>query len=242
MKIALIGYGKMGRQIEEVALQKGHEIVARIVRQSPEKKLIAETLHEAEVCIDFSHPDCILDNIKQVARCRKNLVVGTTGWYDHLDSIKGIVSDSKIGFLYSPNFSLGVHLFLNIVAEAATLIDKFEDYDVGVIEAHHNKKADSPSGTAKTIADILLSRIKRKKCLSCNTAEGQMDPHALQIASVRCGNIPGTHTVQFDGPVDTITLMHQARSREGFARGAVSGAEWLNKKSGFYTLEDMLGM
>lgn len=237
MKIALLGYGKMGRMVEEVAIQKGHTIVAKI-RSSP--KIVEQAIQHAEVCIDFSHPSCVIDHIHLAARLGKNLVVGTTGWLEHLDQVKEIVRQSKIGFLYAPNFSLGVHLFLKVVSEAALLIDRFEDYDVGVVESHHNKKADSPSGTAKAIADLLLENIKRKTTLVHDAVQGQIAPHELHVASIRFGSIPGTHSVMFDSPADTITLTHQARSREGFARGAVAAAEWLQGKNGFYTIEDLI--
>jgi 4-hydroxy-tetrahydrodipicolinate reductase len=237
MKIALLGYGKMGRMIEEIALHKGHTILAKF---GASQKITEQPIQSADVCIDFSHPSCVIDHIKLVSSLGKNLVVGTTGWLEQLEQVKGIVKDSKIGFLYAPNFSLGVHLFLKVVAEAALLIDRFEDYDIAVIESHHNKKADTPSGTAKAISDLLLKNIKRKTTLVNDQLQGQIAPHELHVASIRYGSVPGTHSVMFDSPADTITLTHQARSREGFARGAVAAAEWLQGKHGFYTIEDLI--
>jgi 4-hydroxy-tetrahydrodipicolinate reductase len=226
-KIALIGYGKMGRMVEDVAIQKGHTIFSK------------QDIHLADVCIDFSHPSVVLENIQMVAKAGKNLVVGTTGWYDHINQVQTLVEKTKIGFLYAPNFSIGVHLFLKMVSYAASLINQFDEYDVGVIESHHNKKADSPSGTANAICNVLLQNIDRKKTI---VSDGeQISPSTLQVSSLRCGSIPGTHSVLFDSQADTITLTHQARNREGFARGAVSAAEWLQGKKGFFTLEEMIG-
>ena len=240
MKIALLGYGKMGRMVEEAALKKGHTIIAKISsHENPQITSSQSSIEHADVCIDFSHPSCVLNNIKQAAQLKKNLIVGTTGWDDHLDLVKEIVKQHQIGFMYAPNFSLGVHLFRRIVAEAASLINAFEEYDVGVIEAHHNKKADSPSGTALSIAQVLLERVQRKKRLVYDATEEPVVPEDLHVASIRCGTIPGMHEVILDSRVDTITLKHTARSREGFAEGAVTAAEWLEGRHGFYTIDDL---
>lgn len=224
MKLALIGYGKMGKMVEAAAKQKGHAIVSYCHRD-----VTPSHLKEADLCIDFTHPSAAIPNLQIAAKQRKNYVMGTTGWYDALEEVRQIVSQHEIGFLYSPNFSIGVQLFLKIVSEAAALINEFPVYDVGITEEHHNKKVDSPSGTALAITNTLLVQMKNK-------SEEQ-----LQVASLRCGSIPGTHTVHFDSPCDTITIKHQARNREGFAQGAVVAAEWLHGKKGFYTLADLLG-
>ena len=222
MKIALIGYGKMGKMIEEAALQKGHSISAKF---SPRKQLLTEnSLSHADVCIDFSHPDCIFENIKMMASMGKSIVVGTTGWDHHLDEVRELVEKNNIGLIYSANFSIGVTLFFEIVSHAASLIGEFDGYDVGISEEHHRHKADSPSGTA-----LVLSRLIHK-----------IQEKRPPISSLRCGSIPGMHSVCFDSAHDTITLMHQARNRQGFAQGAVSAAEWLLGKRGFFTLEQMV--
>lgn len=234
MKIALIGYGKMGRLIDKIAQQKAHTIVSRMSR-----KVDHQALQDADICIDFSHPEAVLDNILHAATRGKNIVVGTTGWYDQLDTARKIVEKYGIGLFYAPNFSIGIHLFLKIVADAARLLDATE-YDVGIVEEHHNKKADSPSGTGLALAQTLMNHMKRKTEV-VKEIDGPIASHQLQISSLRCGSIPGTHHVHFDSPCDTITLTHQARSREGFASGAVTAAEWLIGKKGFYTIEDMLG-
>lgn len=224
MKIALLGNGKMGQMVEAAAKQRGHAIVATITRG----KITPNLLKDAQVCIDFSHPECVLDHIQAIAMCNKPLIMGTTGWTDYLDEAKRIVLKSNIGFLYSPNFSIGVALFFRLVQSAAQLIDPFANYDVGLFEAHHNQKADAPSGTAKALKQIINQAMKTR---SSNLPE---------ISSIRCGSIPGTHSVIFDSPADTITLTHEARNREGFANGAITAAEWIQNRKGFFTLEDML--
>jgi 4-hydroxy-tetrahydrodipicolinate reductase len=225
MKMALLGYGKMGRIIESLALQRGHSIVSIIKRE----KISEDKLAEADVCSDFSHPDAVLNHIQIIANAKKNLVMGTTGWSDHLDQVTKIIDKSGIGFIYSPNFSIGVALFLRIVKAAAQMVDTFHAYDVGLLEAHHNKKVDSPSGTAKILANTLSSAMLSR------SADKQPE-----IACIRCGAIPGTHTILFDSPADSITLTHQARNREGFAEGALYAAEWLKNKKGLFTLDDLL--
>lgn len=192
MKLALIGYGKMGRAIEKAALARGHSISAIISPSSQWNKISDKSLAEADLCIDFSHPDCILDNIQQTALLGKNLIVGTTGWYSELDQVKQIVDKQEIGLLYAPNFSIGVQLFLKIVSAAASMLNRLEgsgseQYDIAITEAHHNQKVDSPSGTAKALANLIAEEMHR-------------DAQGLPISSIRCGAIPGTHTVLIDSP------------------------------------------
>lgn len=227
MKIAIIGYGKMGKMVEQSANLKGHSIVSIIGPSSPHTRITKSSLANAEVCIDFSHPNCALDNIKNVSDLGINMVVGTTGWYENIDTAKNFIDKSQIGFIYSPNFSLGIALFLKIAAHTASLISPFSEYDIAGIETHHNQKVDSPSGTAKAIAAHMQSQLP------------QNHP-PIPFSSVRVGSVPGTHTILIDSPADTITLTHTARNREGFANGAIIAAEWLSEKKGFFTLDDLL--
>jgi 4-hydroxy-tetrahydrodipicolinate reductase len=215
MKIALIGYGKMGRMVETVALQRHHTISSRIGYD------ICIDADDTDIFIDFTHPDCAVDNISACASLGKSLVVGTTGWYERLPEVKKMVEQSNIGLLYAPNFAIGVHLFLRLAANAAKL---FAEYDIAISEEHHNQKADRPSGTALALADVV------------NKATDRLP----EISSLRCGSIPGTHTLFLDSAVDTITLTHTARSRLGMAEGAVKAAEWLQNRKGLFTLDDML--
>lgn len=237
MKIALIGYGKMGRLIEEMALQQEEQIVARI---DSKKEITKESLNGADVCIDFSHPKSILSNIKKLAELNQTIVVGTTGWYDQLDLVKELVSMYKIGLIYAPNFSIGVNVFLKIVKEAAKLIDKFDQYDAAGYEIHHNQKVDAPSGTAKAITQVLINNLNRKTKIIYELGNNKLEADELHFSSLRVGRNPGEHHVIFDSPNDTISIFHQARDRTGFANGAILAARWLQGKKGLFTINDFL--
>jgi len=240
MKIALIGYGKMGKLIEEMALKLNHEIVAIIDSNGKTQGITIENLKKADVCIDFSSPKNFIENIKTLSYLNQTVIAGTTGWYSEMDLVKQLVSDHKIGFLYAANFSIGVNIFLKIVNEAATLINQFDVYDTSGFEIHHNQKQDSPSGTAKSIVHALLDRIDKKEHITYNLADRKIEPNELHYTSIRSGSNPGEHHVIFDSPADTISITHQARNREGFARGAILASEWLLGKKGFYTINDYL--
>lgn len=225
MKIALLGYGKMGQLIHSLAEARGHTIVAvcnstNPITSPPSQKEIAQ----ADVCIDFSTPDSVLDNVKTVAKLKTNIVIGTTGWTEHLPEIQEIVRKSSIGLLHSPNFSLGVALFLKMIEKAANLVAPFEEYELAGLEIHHSQKIDRPSGTAKAIEHAIASQ----------------HPRPPTFTSIRVGNTPGTHSVVLDSPADTITLTHTARNREGFAHGAITAAEWLKGKKGVFGLDDLI--
>lgn len=222
MKIALIGYGKMGQIIEKIAINGGHSIAGRITSGNWD----ARELEQADVCIDFTHPESVLDNVRRIAKLKKNIVIGTTGWNANLELVKSLAEEYQIGILYSPNFSVGVNLLLEILSYASTLFDAFDEYDIAGVEYHHNKKQDSPSGTALQIAKTIEDNMERIQ--------------HVPFSSVRCGNIPGTHTVLFDSHCDTISIKHEARNREGFAKGAILAAEWLIGKKGFYTFTNCM--
>lgn len=222
MKIALIGYGKMGKMVERAALERGHSIVARIASGRRDR----EAIRQADLCIEFTRPEAVLENICELAELGKAIVIGTTGWYDKIESVRSIVEEHGIGLLYSPNFSVGVNLFLEMVAHASEVMNAFEEYDVAGVEFHHRSKKDSPSGTALELAKTVEEKMKR------------IDK--VPFSSVRCGSIPGTHTILFDSPCDTITVTHEARNREGFARGAVQAAEWLRDRKGVYTFAECM--
>ena len=229
MKIAIIGYGKMGKLVEKVSKKRGHDIVSII-----DSLTTNDNISDADVCIEFTEPDAVLDNIEIIASHGKNLVIGTTGWYDKIDNVAAIIDKTDTGAIYSPNFSVGVNLFMDIVSHAAELINQYPEYDVAGVEYHHKNKADSPSGTAKAIANALIEKIERKKIAEYNVVDRVIKPEELHFTSVRCGATPGTHTVIYDSEADTITITHTARNREGFALGAVLAAEWIQNKKGFY--------
>ncbi|RPJ59210.1 MAG: 4-hydroxy-tetrahydrodipicolinate reductase [Dehalococcoidia bacterium] len=242
VKIALVGYGKMGQIVENLAREKGHHLTAIIdpYREDCLKEINAANLTGAEVCIDFSHPQVVLDNIKQVAALGKNLVVGTTGWYDQMAEVKRVVAQNNIGLIWSGNFSIGVNALFRIAGCAAKIFNHLPDYDVLAHEVHHKNKADSPSGTASMLGQVLLDNLTRKKRLVFDRLDRKIEPDEIHFSSSRGGAIPGIHTILFDSAVDTIEITHTARSREGFASGAVLAAEFIQGKTGFYNIDDLM--
>ncbi len=255
MKIALIGYGKMGHMIEDAAVNRGHDIVCTVDLFAKEASCITGDAKEmvqavkdsgAEGIIEFSHPASVMQNITALIPLQLPLVVGTTGWKDNLPVIIDQVAHNKSALLHASNFSVGVNLFYRIVEEAARLVAEFDAYDAGLFEAHHNQKADSPSGTALDIARRVMDSMPSKKRLVTNSADHKPESDELHLGSVRVGSVPGTHTVWFDSAADTIELTHTARSREGFALGAVRAVEWLaspdsegKARVGVYTMDDV---
>lgn len=242
MNIALIGYGKMGKEVEIVAREKGIKIVSILTEENNTGGLgiTRDSLKGADVCIDFSVPSAVVENIEAVAECGKSIVVGTTGWHDKLDHVRKLVKDKKIGFLYASNFSLGVNIFSQIVMDASHIFDKYPDYDVSMHEIHHTGKTDSPSGTALSLGYVILQSLKRKTEILHETSHGRIKPNQLHITSTRVGNVTGTHSVAFDSEYDSIEFVHRAKNRRGFAVGAVVAAEWLKGKKGFYTMRDVI--
>ena len=248
MKIALVGYGKMGHMVGKALKTRGHECVCSVdlfaedatCRTSDHIKM-AEAVRNsgAEGIIEFSHPASAVQNIKALLPLRLPLVVGTTGWLDHLDEVKKLIGGTDARILYSGNFSLGVTLFLMLVQEASRLISNIPSYDVAISEIHHSEKADSPSGTALMAAEKVLSRLERKNEILTGNSEGKIRDNQLQITSMRVGHVPGVHALTIDGPADTITIQHSARNREGFASGALQAALWLMKQDkGLYSMDD----
>lgn len=243
MKITIVGYGQMGQLIEKVALERGVEVVSTIDPFHPKathKEIDEASVKDADACICFTQPDAALKNIQDLCQHRKHAVIGTTGWTDQMATVEKWVEDSGIGLVYSSNFSIGVNIFFKLIEQASQIIDKFDAYDVLAYEAHHNKKMDSPSGTATTMGNILLENIQRKKRVVEDKLDRRIEPDELHFASMRGGSIPGTHSVLFDSEFDTIELKHTARNRQGFATGAVIAAEWVVGKKGMFTEADMM--
>lgn len=237
MRLALLGYGRMGHEVEAAALQKGHEIVA--VLDDPAGATRGK-LSDAQVAIDFSTPASAVANIRKVSAQKLDLVVGTTGWYDGMEEARGAVKTAGTGLVWAPNFSLGVQLFLRLAREAGRLVNALDEYDVFVHEVHHRHKLDHPSGTAAKLADILVGEVDRKERWVEGPAEGAPDPGVLWVTSSRAGEVPGTHVVGIEGPHDAVELRHSARGRGGFARGAVAAAEWIQGRKGFFSIDEML--
>ncbi len=242
MKIALLGYGKMGRIIEQFALDRGHEIALKIDENSLDQRTI-ENLQHADIAIDFSTPNSVLSNINCCFEAGLPLVVGTTGWYDQLDEIKEECLATDNALLYASNFSVGVNVFFFVNEVLSKIMNRYPQYDVLVEEIHHTQKLDSPSGTAITIAEGILEGLDRKKTwvneLVGNGDELVTKPEQLLIESHRIEDVPGTHTVVYSSEVDDIEFKHKAHGRAGFALGAVLAAEWLQGKKGFYSVKDM---
>ncbi len=244
-RIAIIGYGKMGCEIEKAARDR-NVIVQAIIDPAQEKRgkffteINAESMKDVDVCIDFTAPAVVIENVKKIAEHKKNIVIGTTGWYDKIDEVREIAEKNDVGIVYAPNFSIGVNIFFRVIENASKLFDRFAEYDPFVYELHHNQKLDSPSGTGKKLGEIVLAGIERKSKAEYGVVDRKIKPEELHVASVRAGSIPGTHVVGFDSKADTIELKHTARGRAGFAVGAVSAAEWIMCKKGFYSMDDMM--
>jgi len=242
MNIAIIGYGKMGRAIHEVAKENKINVVSIIDPTDPEathREITHEALKNVDVALDFSRADAVVSNVEKLAKLKRNIVMGTTGWYDKINIVKKIVEENEIGFIYSPNFSIGVNLFFAMINKAAELFNKAKWYDVYVYEIHHNKKIDYPSGTALQIANILLSKIERKKKILAEVINRRIEPEELHVASIRAGHVFGLHVVGFDSEFDNIELKHEAKNRKGFALGALLAAKWIINKKGFYNFIDV---
>lgn len=222
MKIALIGYGKMGRIIAGLAQEKGDQIVARIDENNSEN--LAEQLKSADVAIDFSNAEAVRINVEACLEANIPLVEGTTGWNAQKEEIKNLIETKNGAFVFGANFSVGVNLFYRIADFASELFSKFEDYEAFIEEQHHSKKLDAPSGTALKLKEIVEKNIKKD----------------FSVSATRAGRIPGTHRVGFDGTADQILLEHFARSREGFASGAILAAHWIVGRKGFFEFTDVM--
>ena len=242
MKIAILGYGKMGRIIEQFATERGHEIVLKINIDNTEDLTLAN-LGKADVAIDFSTPDSALSNIELCFDAGVPVVVGTTGWYGHLQTVKNTCEQGNNTLLYASNFSIGVNVFFFVNKVLAKIMNRYPQYEVQVEEIHHTQKLDSPSGTAMTISEGILTELDRKNEwvneLIGSGEEFIVKPDQLLIESHRIEDVPGTHTVIYSSEVDDIEFKHKAHNRAGFALGAVLAAEWLEDKTGFYNITDM---
>ncbi len=235
MNIALFGYGKMGKEIEAIALKRNHNIVLKINKDNV--STISESdLKKADVIIEFSTPHAVLENIKKCINAQVPVVVGTTGWYDKFEEIKNLCAEKNGGLFHATNFSLGVNLFFKVNTYLAELMNKYTDYDVSMEEIHHIHKLDKPSGTAITLAEQIIKKIDRKTNWSIDSNSRE----TLFIKDIREGEVPGTHIIKYSSEVDDIEIMHKAHNRKGFALGAVIAAEFLNGKKGIYTMSDII--
>ncbi len=236
MKIALIGYGKMGKEIEKVALERGHKIVSKIDINSSDS-FNDEAFKSAEVAIEFTTPASAYNNYMKCFENNIPVVSGTTGWLDKLNDIKKRCDSEGQTFFYASNFSVGVNIFFEINRQLARIMSKMEDYDVTMEEIHHTQKLDAPSGTAITLAEDIIGAIDRKTKWVNEPAKNEEE---LSIISKREGMVPGIHTVKYDSEVDEIVIHHSAKSRKGFALGAVLAAEFTQNNKGFLGMKDLL--
>ncbi len=233
MKIALLGYGKMGKEIEKIALERGHSISHKIDSEHP---LIS--LENTDVAIDFSSPE---NATHHISHCLDNgipIVSGTTGWLEQFEAMKDLCNNEKGAFIYASNFSLGVNLFFKLNEQLATLMKNHEDYKVAIEEIHHTEKKDAPSGTAITLAEEILTHGN----LNSWHLTPEIKEHSLPITAKRIAEVKGTHTISYTSEIDTLSIKHEAFNRKGFALGAVIAAEWLLGKTGVFTMQDVLNI
>lgn len=232
MKIALLGYGRMGKEIEKIALQRGHNIV---IKSEGEENY---DIKEADIAIDFSVPDAAYQNISNCLNNNIPVVSGTTGWLERYEEAVDLCNEKKGAFIYASNFSLGVTIFFELNKNLAKMMSTLEQYKVSVEEIHHTKKLDAPSGTAITLAEGIIDNSKMKNW----TLEEKVSSDTIPIKAIRTPDVPGTHTITYQSEVDTIAIKHTAHNRQGFALGAVVAAEWLLNKTGVYTMNDVLNI
>ena len=238
MKIAIIGYGKMGKAIEEIAISKGHEIVLKI-DVSNTADFTKENVQKANVAIEFTGPHTAFENISSCIEWGVPVISGSTGWLANFEKAKKLCEEKKGCLIYASNFSIGVNLFFEINKQVAALMEPYENYDVSMTETHHTEKKDAPSGTAISLAEQILAKIGRKNKW---VNEASNEASDLIIHSERIDPAPGTHSVTYASPIDSIEITHTAHTRKGFAGGAVLAAEFANQKIGIFTMKDVLGL
>ena len=236
MKVALIGYGKMGREIEQILLQRGHSITIRSSRKTP---FLASDLSETDVAIEFTEPSAAVDNIFKCFEAHVPVVVGTTGWYTRMPEVTAECSSLKGGLFTASNFSIGVNILFRINQELARIMSDFDEYTPSMEEIHHTAKRDAPSGTAITLAEGILENYSTYNGW---INESSSEPNILSIVSKREGEVPGTHIISYTSGVDELQLVHQAFNRKGFALGAVKAAEFMQGKKGVFGMGDLLNM
>jgi 4-hydroxy-tetrahydrodipicolinate reductase len=243
MKIALIGYGKMGKTLEKIALSRGHEVVLKI---DVDNRHDFDRLREADVAIEFTRPESAVLNLEKCITSGVPVVCGTTGWLSEFGRISSLCAAEKSAFFYASNYSIGVNIFFEINRRLAAMMNDYPMYDVAMEEIHHTQKLDAPSGTAITLAEGIFENIARKTNWVCNIEEPvpillRESSSDLNITAKRIDPAPGTHIVRYDSPIDSIEITHTAHSRDGFATGAVLAAEWLVGKKGVFSMKDLLG-
>jgi len=237
MTIALIGYGKMGKAIEEIAEHRGHQVILKIDVDNL-NDFTKEKIMQADVCIEFTGPRSAYENLKKLMQFGASAVCGSTGWLENLDEIHQACLKNNAAFLYASNFSVGVNIFFEVNKKLASLMASHDDYEIQLTEIHHTAKKDAPSGTAITLAEQLLEQVPRKKNWVNHISD---KPDELEIISERIDQTPGTHKVKYSSAIDDIEIIHTAHTRKGFALGAIMAAEFLANKKGVFSMKDVLG-
>lgn len=232
MKIALLGYGRMGKEIEQIALKRGHEIVIKTSEQE------GYDIQLADIAIDFSIPTAAVANISNCIHHQIPVISGTTGWLEQYDAIVELCKQKKGAFIYASNFSLGVNIFFELNKQLAKMMNTLEDYSLDIEEIHHTQKLDAPSGTAISLAEGIIAHSNKKSW----KLDGEADDEIIPIIAKRIPDVPGTHSIKYASKVDSLEIKHTAHSRQGFALGAVVAAEWLVGKTGIYTMKDVLNL
>ena len=235
MKIALFGYGKMGKEIEQIALQRGHEIVLKINEGEQYDISIAD------IAIDFSVPNAALSNIVSCFKNNVPVISGTTGWLDDFDKAIDVCKENNGSFIYASNFSIGVNIFFELNKQLAKMMNSQKEYSINLEEIHHTKKLDTPSGTAITLAEGIINNTS-KRDWQLKERQTQINAETILIEAKRVPDVPGTHIISYESQIDSIEIKHTAHNRKGFALGAIIAAEWLNHKIGIYTMKDVLNI
>jgi 4-hydroxy-tetrahydrodipicolinate reductase len=236
MKLALIGYGKMGKAIEEIAVKRDHQVILKIDQPNLDE-FTKENMAEIDAAIEFTSPHSALENVKKCIDFGVPVICGSTGWTDRLEEMKNYCADKNGSFIYSSNYSIGVNIFFEVNKKLASLMAQHDDYEVILEETHHTQKKDAPSGTAISLAEQVLAQVKRKKQWVNELSD---TPSDLEIISQRVDPAPGTHSVKYSSVIDSIEIIHTAHNRTGFATGAVVAAEFLTDKKGFFTMKEVL--
>ena len=243
IKIALIGYGKMGKTLESLAPNFDMKVVAKIdpFAEGCASEITKDTINDCDVCIEYTSPKTVMDNCRTIAGLGKPIVIGTTGLEAHLDELKELAVNNNIPIIYSSNYSVGMNIFFHITKCAAKLFSNLPNYDVSGLEIHHNQKLDSPSGTAKQLTKILLDNLENKKSEQFDRVDRKIAEEELHFASIRSGSNMGEHKIFFDSDADVITLSHNIRSRKGLAEGTLLATKWIVDKKGLFDFQAEFG-
>lgn len=240
MKIVLVGYGKMGKEIEKILVSRGHEVIGKATKDNP---LSSEMVKNADAAIDFSTPDSVLDNINFLITHKIPSIIGTTGWNESYDEVKHRIDTEDGAMVHASNFSVGVNLFFKLNEQLAKLMEPYKEYTPEMTEIHHTEKLDAPSGTAISLATDLLQNHTQFNDWYCpQNDKKSKSGNKLKIEAVREHDVKGTHTISYQSKIDTISITHEAHNREGFALGAVISAEWIQNKKGIFTMKDVLAL